>query len=200
MAHDGSRGSDFSPRRALNDTSFLTGANALYLEQQYARYADNPSSVDPAMRAYFDAFGDAKETAKRNADGASWKRADWPQRPGDELTEALGGNWTAIGEALESKIKDRSPAATLSDIQAAVRDSIRALMLIRAYRARGHMIANLDPLGLREIEVHPELTPATYGFTDEDYDRDIFLDMVLGLETASLRTILEILRRTYCGT
>ncbi|MEM9839161.1 MAG: 2-oxoglutarate dehydrogenase E1 component [Pseudomonadota bacterium] len=203
MAHDGSSGSDFSDRQSLNDISFLSGANAVYLEQQFARYADDPQSVDPALRAYFDAFGDGAETAKRNAAGASWARNDWPARPGDELTAALGGNWAAIGDVLKSKIEKRAPeAATASPdaIQAAVHDSVRALMLIRAYRVRGHLIANLDPLGLREIDVHEELDPASYGFTDEDYDREIFLDMVLGLEKASLRTILEILRRTYCGT
>ena len=201
MAHDGSHGSDFSDRQALSDTSFLSGANAVYLDQQFARYADNPASVDPELRAYFDAFGDGEQTARVNADGPSWRRHDWPQRPGDELTEALGANWAAIGDAIEKKIEARTGEGLSSaDVQAAVRDSVRALMLIRAYRVRGHLIANLDPLGLREIEVHPELDPATYGFTEADYDREIFLDYVLGLEHGSLRTILEILRRTYCGT
>ncbi|NRA29396.1 MAG: 2-oxoglutarate dehydrogenase E1 component [Parvularculaceae bacterium] len=201
MAHDGSSGSDFSDRQALNDTSFLSGANALYLDQQFAKYAENPNSVDPALRAYFDAFGDGAETAKANAEGPSWGRPDVRARAGDELTEALGANWSAIGDAIGKKIEKKSgPKASESEVQAAVHDSVRALMLIRAYRVRGHMIANLDPLGLREIEVHPELDPASYGFTEEDYDREIFLDMVLGLEKAKLRTILEILRRTYCGT
>ncbi|MEO1041909.1 MAG: 2-oxoglutarate dehydrogenase E1 component [Pseudomonadota bacterium] len=202
MAHDGSRGSDFSSGQSVADISFLSGGNAVYLEQQFAKYAENPNSVDPALRAYFDAFGDGAETAKRNADGPSWRRDDWPARPGDELTAALGGNWAAIGEALTKKIekKKAGTGASIDDVRAAVHDAVRALMLIRAYRVRGHMIANLDPLSLREIEVHPELDPASYGFTDDDYDREIFLDMVLGLERATLRTILEILRRTYCGT
>ncbi|MEM1379101.1 MAG: 2-oxoglutarate dehydrogenase E1 component [Pseudomonadota bacterium] len=201
MAHDGSSGSDFSDRQALNDTSFLSGTNAVYLEQLFARYTEDPNSVDPALRVYFDAFADGSETAVSHADGPSWKRADWPVRPGDELTAALGGNWPAIGAVLKEKVENTQSAPTSNDdIQAAVHDSVRALMLIRAYRVRGHLIANLDPLGLREIEVHPELDPGSYGFTDEDYDREIFLDMVLGLEKASLRTILEILRRTYCGT
>lgn len=202
MAHDGSRGSDFASGRSVSDISFLSGGNAVYLEQQFAKYAENPNSVDPELRAYFDAFGDGAETAKRNADGPSWRRDDWPARPGDELTAALGGNWAGIGDALTKKIQKQkaSTGATEDDVRAAVHDAVRALMLIRAYRVRGHMIANLDPLSLREIEVHPELDPASYGFTDEDYDREIFLDMVLGLERATLRTILEILRRTYCGT
>ncbi len=73
-------------------------------------------------------------------------------------------------------------------------------MLIRAYRARGHFHANLDPLGLEPRRDEQELDPRSYGFTDADYDRKIFLDRVLGLEFGSLREILAILRRTYCQT
>jgi 2-oxoglutarate dehydrogenase E1 component len=201
MAHDGSSGSDFEEKRPLDDTSFLSGSNAIYLEQEFAKFAEDPRSVAPDLRAYFEGMEDAQDTARKNAAGPSWRRDDWPRRPGDELTAALGGDWTAIGGVFEKKIEKRHEGkVSPTDLQAAVRDSVRALMLIRAYRVRGHMIANLDPLGLREIEVHPELDPASYGFTEEDYDREIFLDQVLGLETGSLRTILEILRRTYCGT
>ena len=87
-----------------------------------------------------------------------------------------------------------SPAASLR----ATQDSIRALMLIRAYRVMGHLAADLDPLGLADRKVHRELKPETYGFTDADLDRPIFIDRMLGLETATMRQILRILRRTYC--
>ncbi len=83
--------------------------------------------------------------------------------------------------------------------RAAVLDSIRALMLIRAYRVRGHLMADLDPLGLAPHTDHPELDYRTYGFSDDDLDRPIFIDYVLGLEEASLRDILSILKATYCG-
>jgi 2-oxoglutarate dehydrogenase E1 component len=82
----------------------------------------------------------------------------------------------------------------------ATRDSVRALMMIRAYRARGHLHAKLDPLGLSQGEPHPELDPASYGFTEADYDRKIFIDNVLGLEFATVREMVAILRRTYCQT
>src|SRR5439155_9717081 len=87
-----------------------------------------------------------------------------------------------------------------ADVQQATRDSIRALMLIRAYRIRGHLHANLDPLGLEPPKDHEELDPRSYGFTDADYDRKIFIDHVLGLDFASLREIVAICRRTYCQT
>ena len=73
-------------------------------------------------------------------------------------------------------------------------------MLIRAYRVNGHLIGNLDPLRISPVRPHPELDPASYGFTPADLDHQIYIDNVLGLETASLRQIIEILRRTYCGT
>ncbi len=73
-------------------------------------------------------------------------------------------------------------------------------MIIRAYRIRGHLEADLDPLGLEEMLPHPELRHETYGFTEADLDRPIFLDNVLGLQTASLREILALVKRTYCGT
>jgi 2-oxoglutarate dehydrogenase E1 component len=93
----------------------------------------------------------------------------------------------------------RAPASSAS-VRAATTDSIRALMLIRAYRVRGHLEANLDPLGLTEIAPHPELDPKAYGFTEADMDREIFIDNVLGLETATVRQIVKVLRETYCGS
>ncbi|WP_031552869.1 2-oxoglutarate dehydrogenase E1 component [Parvularcula oceani] len=198
MAHDGSQGDDFNTREAVASTSFLSGANAGYLAEQHARYAKNPASVDPELRAYFDGLG--SDGASENANGPSWSRSDWPTRSGDELTAALSGDWSALEGAFERKIEKRSPELAPADVRAAVSDSVRALMLIRAYRIRGHLIADLDPLEMRTLEVHPELDPQTYGFAEEDWGREIFIDQVLGLETANLHTIMEILRRTYCGT
>ena len=84
--------------------------------------------------------------------------------------------------------------------RSATLDSVRALMLIRAYRVRGHLMANLDPLGIEGRDAHPELDPASYGFTEADLDRPIFIDGVLGLETPTMREIVDVVRRTYCGT
>ena len=91
-------------------------------------------------------------------------------------------------------------AGVAGDVRRATLDSIRALMLIRAYRVRGHLEANLDPLGLKPIEPHPELDPRTYGFGEADMERPIFINNVLGLETATLRQIMQAVRETYCGT
>ena len=183
---------------ASNSTVF-SGVNAEYLETLRAQYAADPNSVSLDWRQFFAAL-DGGEASAKSADGPSWARADWPPAVNGELTAALDGNWSALEGELTKKIEARAPTADADYIRQATKDSLRALMLIRAFRIRGHLIADLDPLGLQETTVHPELDPLSLGFTEEDMDRPIFIDHVLGLETASLREILEILHRTYCGT
>jgi len=182
------------------DTLFLDGGNAAYLEQMQARYVANPKSVDLSWRDYFSSLGEDASNATANAAGPSWKRSDWPQEPNGELTSALTSDWGPDDGALAKKIGERRPSASPDDIQRAAKDSLRALMLIRAYRIRGHIIADLDPLGMDVLPAHPDMEPGSYGFTDADMDRPIFIDGVLGLETATLNEILEILRRTYSST
>ncbi len=181
------------------DTLFLDGGNAAYLEQMQARYAENPGSVDPSFRAYFDSLGEDRSNAKKNAAGPSWKREAYTSDPTPELTSALTGDWGDSAAAVKV-VKAARPNLSDSEAEQAAKDSLHALMLIRAYRARGHLIANLDPLGLQKPGSHPELDPTTYGFGPEDMDREIFIDGVLGLETATLATIMEIVKRTYCST
>ncbi len=197
---------DQSPNDHFHASSFMQGHNADYLEQLYAQYANDPGAVDAAWAEFFRALGDAELDVKAEARGPSWARRDWPPVPGDELTAALTGEWPAPAEAKAAGAKITAKAAetgvTLSDeqIQRAVLDSVRALMLIRAYRIRGHLVADLDPLGMRDQTPHPELDPRTYGFSEADMDRPIFIDNVLGLQIASMRQIVEIVQRTYCGT
>ena len=192
----------------FHDSSFLQGANAAYVEQLYGQWARNPAAVDQAWDAFFRGLGDAEGDAAREADGASWKRADWPPAPTGDTIAALTGEWPQSGKddakAAMKKIaaKAEEKGVTLSEDQMrqAVLDSIRALMLIRAFRIRGHLHAKLDPLGLRDVPDHGELKPSTYGFGPSDMDRPIFIDNVLGLEVASIRQICELMERTYCGT
>ncbi len=189
---------------ALLQTSFLYGGNASYIEDLHARYQRDPKSVDPEWQAFFGNLSEVKEDVEKNARGASWKSANWPIVANGELVSALDNNWSAIEKKIADKIaapaKGANAQVSADDVQRATRDSVRALMMIRAYRMRGHFHANLDPLGLETANDHEELHPSNYGFTDADYDRKIFLDHVLGLEFATLREIIDILRRTYCGT
>ncbi len=182
-------------------TSFLYGGNADYIEDLYARYESDPKAVDAEWQSFFQSLKDNAADVELNARGATWARPDWPPLPGGDLVAALDGNW---GEALGTKIKaqaqTRGVDLTNADVERATRDSVRALMLIRAYRARGHFHANLDPLGLEVHKNEEELDPRTYGFNDDDLDRPIFLDKVMGLEFGTIRQVVTILRRTYCQT
>ena len=197
---------DQSPNDLFHASSFMQGHNAEYLEQLYAQYANDPNAVDAAWAEFFRQMGDAELDVKAEATGPSWARNDWPPALDDDLTGALTGEWPAPAEAKGAgkKIKDKAAAkgveVTDDQVQRAVLDSIRALMLIRAYRIRGHLAADLDPLGMRAAAAHPELDPRTYGFTDGDMDRPVFIDNVLGLQVATMRQIVDIVKRTYCGT
>ncbi|MBI6628714.1 2-oxoglutarate dehydrogenase E1 component [Pontibaca salina] len=196
---------DQSPTDQFRASSFMQGHNAEYLEQLYAQYAGNPAAVDAAWAEFFRELGDSDQDIKREAAGPSWARRDWPPSPDDDLTAALTGEWpTQEARAAATKIAGKAQEAqvelTEEKVKRAVLDSVRALMLIRAYRMRGHLIADLDPLNMRDESHHPELDPKTYGFTDADMDRPIFIDNVLGLQIAPLRQIIEIVHRTYCGT
>src|ERR1700710_1393438 len=149
--------------------SAFNGANAAFLADLYARWASNPSSVDPSFADLFAAMNDEARAVLEDASGASWAPrpafgSDEPAPPAPKVT--AGG----LGP-------DQIRAATIT--------SLRALMLIRSYRVRGHLEAQLDPLGLQIPAPHAELDPRTYGFTNADLDRPIFIDNVLGRETAT---------------
>ena len=162
------------------------GPNAAVIADLYSKFLANPDSVDQGWKSF---FGDLEEDARNLLTGLNG-------------ASAPGASAPAAAPAVLGATNGVTPAGgiTPADVRAATLDSIRALMLIRAYRVRGHLEAKLDPLGLKPIEPHPELDPKTYGFTDSDLDRPIFIDRVLGLETATLRQIVEAVRKTYCGT
>ncbi|MGQ5213949.1 2-oxoglutarate dehydrogenase E1 component [Brucella abortus] len=191
-------------------TSFLYGGNADYIEELYAKYEDDPNSVDPQWRDFFAKLGDNADDVKKNAEGPSWTRKNWPIAANGELVSALDGNWAEVEKHVTDKLKGKAAKGeakgaagtplTAEEITQAARDSVRAIMMIRAYRMRGHLHANLDPLGLAEKpNDYNELEPENYGFTPADYNRKIFIDNVLGLEYATVPEMLDILKRTYCG-
>ncbi|GLR47494.1 2-oxoglutarate dehydrogenase E1 component [Sphingomonas astaxanthinifaciens] len=132
--------------------------------------------------------------------GPSWQRANWPSADLDDLNAGLDPTRSGI-EKVAAKAKEKAVAAGASDaeVRRAAEDSIQAMMLIRTYRVRGHLAADLDPLGLSQRELPADLTPEFHGFTAADMDRPIFIGGNLGLETATVREIVAILRKNYCG-
>ncbi|MFZ5789497.1 MAG: 2-oxoglutarate dehydrogenase E1 component [Pseudomonadota bacterium] len=173
-------------------TTFLSGPNAAFLTELHARYVEDPESVDPSWRSFFAELADEAPNVLKDLTGASWA----PRPPGLLVNGHALEAPAAVRENGGAKFAERVDHDT---IRAAATDSVRALMLIRAYRVRGHLEANLDPLQLKPRQKHPELDPASYGFTEADMDRPIFIDHVLGLEYATLRQIVALVRETYCG-
>ncbi len=179
----------------------FNGANAAFIADLYARWVADPRAVDPGFADLFAALNDESRAILEDNSGASWAPRTWQFGEPDAAKPAPAGP-----AAKDRREKDRRPTppptaeqVTAEQVRAATKDSIRALMMIRTYRVRGHLEAKLDPLGLQIPAPHPELDPATYGFTAADMDRPIFIDMVLGLQTATVRQILQVLRETYCG-
>ena len=201
----------------LEQTSFLFGSNAGYVAELYARFLSDPAAVDPSWNSFFQDLDEDSRAVLDELRGASWTVSDLedPKAKRDPVAESFivgTPNGAAVGNGAAAAMSGPGNGAMLAHAQqvyggispqqlrAATLDSIRALMLIRVFRVRGHMNAHFDPLGLEKREPHPELDPATYGFGPGDLDRPIFLNYSLGLETATLRQILEILHKTYCGT
>jgi 2-oxoglutarate dehydrogenase E1 component len=201
---------DANTNAVFEQTSFLYGANAVFIEAQLERFLADPASVDESWRNFFSSISGSGLSVHR----ASWGRSDWPEIT-DDLTRALTGSPApakpdpkAGGKAsqkegsvkeLQQKIAAIAPTLSSDEVRRAVVDTVRSIQMIRAYRVRGTLEADLDPIKLTKPVPHPELDPATYGFGPQDLDRPIFIDGMLGLETATVRQMVDILRRTYCG-
>ena len=186
------------------ETSFLYGSNAAFIEDLHGRWAADPTSVSAEWRAFFDQLRDNAESVKAAAAAGAWGRS--PVVEPTEETGAFDGRWPAPKPDPKAKpAPAAAPAAaapsavSTDEIRAAAHDSIRALMLIRSYRVRGHLQATLDPLGIELPANNPELTPEFHGFTEADMDRPIYLDGVMGMQTGTVREVMAILRATYCG-
>ena len=176
--------------------SFLSAANPDYIAEMYAKYARDPASVDASWSNLFGGLGDEAKLLIAELKGASWT-------PAPEKLAAVLSTPANESEPVKAAKKESKPAAPApaGNAVAAVSDSLRAFLLIRSYQVRGHLLARLDPLELAEKKYHPELDPKTYGFTEADYDRTIMLGKVsLGLESATLRQIMQVLQETYCGS
>lgn len=191
-----------------NLDAFLYSGNQVYVAEMYERYLDDPHSVDSRWQEFFAQMEGDDGSVTKELRGATWADSEpsvvgGGNGDGVALSDAMGAVQSGQpidAETLAKLLSQGGTAVGGDKVRQATQDSIRALMLIRNYRVRGHLQANLDPLGLEEPKDHPELDPATYGFTEKDMDREIFINYVLGLESATLRQIISILEDTYCGS
>jgi 2-oxoglutarate dehydrogenase E1 component len=166
-----------------NPEAILNSGNTTFVSQLYQRYLSDPSSVDPSWTAVFRDLDDDARAILLDLRGASWAPRE---------TTVIGANG-AVAKPAEAP-------ASADAIRAAAVEAIRARVLVRSYRVRGHLEAQLDPLGIAGGKTYPELDPKTYGFTEADLDRSFYVDNALGLDYAPLRTIYARLREVYCGT
>ncbi len=176
------------------NASFLTGANAPFILELYARYRRDPASVDPSWITFFNGLADDEAALLQDLAGASWQESH------HQIIGAKSDDDIPAKAAKDAKPAKKADVPAAGGEAAHALNSIHALQLIRAYRARGHQVAQLDPLNLHDPESHPELNYQTHGFTDADLDKDIHLGGVLGFEKATLRQIIDALKATYCGT
>ena len=140
-------------------TSFLAGNNSEFINEFYADYISDPQSLPESWRQFFEGLKDEQKLIHNDLKGPSWS----PEKKNKKIKL----NYLNEKKELDVEKKDIN-----SDyIKQATKDSVRAIMLIRAFRIRGHLISSLDPLSLLKKEEHPELRPETYGFTKKDYNR-----------------------------
>ena len=159
--------------------------NSEFINQFYSDYLSDPKSLPESWRNFFEGLSDDEKLILQDLKGPSWSPEKKIKKFDIEINNLEKNQSTETNNS--------------ASVKEASKDSVRAIMLIRAYRIRGHLIANLDPLSIQKKEEHPELKPETYGFTKKDYNRKIFLDGVLGLQYADLKQILQILKKTYCS-
>ena len=173
-------------------TSFLNKSNSAFIENMYIKFLNKDPSLPDSWKQYFLDVGDEIETIVNELNGPSWD----PAFKKVDLKE-VKNNFNQIEE--NNPLNTRSERINEKDLQKFNTQSIRAVSLIRSYRQRGHLIANLDPLEIRENEYLDELHPESYGFKKEDYNSKIYLDGIINREYSNIKEILGFLKKTYCG-
>nr|AOE43333.1 oxoglutarate dehydrogenase [Rostrostelium ellipticum] len=171
-------------RKELSE-SFLDGTSSAYVDEMYHSWKRDPASVHSSWASFF-----------RNADDGAPAGDAYMSPP------TLG---TGVATAATPSTFS-SPSTSSSVNLKQVSDSMRLLLLIRAYQVRGHMLANLDPLNLAAPQDVPELNISKYGFSESDMDKPIFVGegLISGFLTnnapqTTLRTVVDRLKETYCG-
>jgi 2-oxoglutarate dehydrogenase E1 component len=168
-------------------TSFLTKSNSAFLEQMYLKYINKDLDLPSGWKNYFDGLGDELDLVVNEIKGPSWA----PIKKQINIVEKKPKKEVHSNGSVKNVISENNLQKNI--------DSIKAVELIRAYRLRGHLLAKLDPLGLKKTEYLEELHPEYYGFKKSDYKREIFLNGVTNKKYSNINEILTFLNNTYCG-
>ena len=175
----------------FEQTSFLQGGNSSFIKDQYLKYLNNPKSIPQSWSDFFDGLGENKEVIKREILGPSWA----PIQNSDEVNQILKESFV---ENEDSNINEDNQSQNISEKEK--EQSVKAIALIRAYRIRGHLIANLDPLGMLERKYLYDLHPNDHGFEKKDYHKKIYLNGYMDRDYATISEIISYLKKTYCST
>ncbi|MDC1052933.1 2-oxoglutarate dehydrogenase E1 component [Candidatus Pelagibacter sp.] len=175
-------------------TSFLNKSNNAFIERMYLKFINKEADLPESWRDYFEGIGDELNIIAKEINGPSWG----PKKNKVDIDE-LQKKIDQKENNLEDNLVDKSEKFNYQLLANSNKDSISAVSLIRAYRLRGHLLANLDPLGMRESDYLDELHPEFYGFKKENYDKKIFLNGVINRKDATIKEILKFLKKTYCG-
>ena len=142
----------------FEQTSFLQGGNDAFIKELYLKYLKNPKSIPNSWEDFFNGLDEDQETIKKEILGPSWN----PKKKNNFKYETLKS---------EKKINENHTLIPKQDYEKEKEQSVKAIALIRAYRIRGHLIANLDPLQMMKREYLHELHPKDHGFKKEDYNK-----------------------------
>ena len=173
-------------------TSFLSKSNSAFIEEMYLKFINKDTDLPESWKKYFSQIGEELDIVAKEINGPSWN----PSKKKANLIK--------IQKKFENQYENIPEENTLSkvsenDLSVANGESIKAVSLIRSYRQRGHLIADLDPLEMREREYLDELHPESYGFKKNNYNKKIYLDGVINRKYSSIKEILSFLKKTYCG-
>ena len=179
----------------FNKTSFLEGSNSSFIEELYLKYINNPENVPQSWREFFDGLDEDQKIIQTEIQGPSWspKKNNISQII-DKVKISAEDNFT------KKELLSNGDLATRDGYEKEKEQSVKAIALIRAYRIRGHLIANLDPLGMMERKYLNELHPSNHGFQKEDYNKKIYLREYMDSKYATINEILSFLKKTYCST
>jgi len=172
-------------------TSFLQGGNSPFIEELYLQYLKNPKDIPESWVKLFDGLNEDQETIKKEILGPSWA-----PRKSRNLKKDI--NEKDLAEDKKSKINGQ--LVSQENYEKEKQESVKAIALIRAYRIRGHLIANLDPLGMMERKYLHELHPDDHGFKKEDYNKKIYLHSYMDRGYGTIREIISFLKKTYCSS
>ena len=169
--------------------SFLSKSNSVFIEEMYLRFLEKDPSLPVSWKSYFTALGEETDTVVKEIEGPTWK----PNKKKINIQEY-------IENFKEEQINNNNNEENKENFEKSKSDTIKAIALIRAYRIRGHLIANLDPLGMRERKYLHDLHPEDHGFKKEDYDKKIYLYSYMDRGYASINEIISFLKKIYCSS